>query len=689
MKRRVWSLALSLAGFFFALPIVGLMEAETLTENMEVRRDPLQGLQDTFATSVTGAYNFMAVFGLMIMALVCALHGMKYLHSRQEADFYGSVPVLRTTRFKAAYVNGILITAIPYVIMHFIASMIGLSTGFLTRDGLIYGVSTMAVHLLLYICTYSVIVLAAILTGHTAVSVAASGVLLFGFCIYAGLCESYASYFFMTRYGSDMEYTQLLSPVTAYLYMSSTIMSYYEDGWVITYVLTSLVAAAVSVALFFAGMALIKVRRAEAAGRAMAFEKTKPWIKVFIMIPAAMTFGVLFSSMSNKSRAIPWLIFGVLAGLILAHVVIEVIYEFDFRAYKKHIISSLAGAAITALIVSFFVLDLSSYDTSLPDQRDIESASVYINGVNDIGGYGGYLGYGFDNDTSIRGNTQDAILDEMQLKDMDSVYVLARAGAAFAGINRLKRYDFSYYGSNEYEKDFEGTDLLFITVNLRRSSGREFKRNYIVDIADKDQMAAVTKICESREYMEAEYPVIKGLRLPEKYTLEYESHEYGDVLEGLSSARKKEIVDALAEDTAGISMHTMQYEVPVCVLNIEVNRDDDVVQIDRIDYYTLGAVYPSFTKTISLLQKEGVSLNYEIDPDEVDHIEMVTYDDMTGEEDQIEELSKEEALMVIPHLVTGDYSYTNKAFCKLDYEKDYRVYSDDETCSYYYYMPEE
>ena len=690
MKRRVWSLALSLTGFFFALPVIGFSEAESLTEDLERRLSTLASCQEEYMTSITGAYNFLAVAGLVVMALICGIHGMKYLHSRQEADFYGAIPVLRTTKFKAAYINGILITVIPYMLMHILSAVVGLSRGFVTGRGLAYGAATMLVHGLLYVCTYSVIVIAAVLTGHIAVSVAASGVLLFGLLSYAMLFDSYADYFFMTRYSSGLKHLLLLSPVTAYGYIAYSMnrLSLRTGSWVVTYVLIGIAALIISVVLYFAGRGLIKIRRAETAGRAMSFEKTRPWIKIIIMVPVALVFGLLFSSMSSRVR-IPWLIFGLAAGIILSHAVIEMIYEFDFRACRKHILSSLAGAAVTALIAAFFVLDLSSYETRLPDQNSVESAAIYMRNVNDIGGYGGYAGYLLgDDDPESMWSTEETILNTMEIKDMDSMYVLAKAGAEFAGEHRMKRYEMSNYYSypDEYSEEFDGMDLEYITVNMRRRSGREFKRNYIINIADEAQMAAVTKLCESKEFIEAEYPVTKGLELPEKYILGYETSQKDGTLEKLSADEGREIVDALAEETAGISMHTMQYEVPVGLLNIQVIRDPSEDIYNRIDYYTLGAIYPSFTETISLLEKAGVDMDRSIDTDEIDHIEIVNYDDETGEE-QAERLSKAESEKVLPDLVDPDYASVNTAFCKVDYEKNYRVCFKDETERYYYCLP--
>ena len=131
LKRRIWPLALSIIGFFFALPVLALIKAESHIDSLRLGYDNLASLQESYARYTLGGSNALVIMGLIIMAALNALHGMKYLHSRQEADFYGSIPVLRTTKFAAAYINGILIAIIPYIIMYIFAFVVGLSNGLL------------------------------------------------------------------------------------------------------------------------------------------------------------------------------------------------------------------------------------------------------------------------------------------------------------------------------------------------------------------------------------------------------------------------------------------------------------------------------------------------------------------------------------------------------------------------------
>ena len=105
LKRRIWPLALSLTGFFFALPVLALIKAEDHLNSLHLGYDNLASLRISYARFTLGGSNGFVIAGLMIMAVLNAVHGMKYLHSRQEADFYGSVPVLRTSKFAAAYIK--------------------------------------------------------------------------------------------------------------------------------------------------------------------------------------------------------------------------------------------------------------------------------------------------------------------------------------------------------------------------------------------------------------------------------------------------------------------------------------------------------------------------------------------------------------------------------------------------------
>ncbi|MBR1523836.1 MAG: hypothetical protein IJ641_05215 [Lachnospiraceae bacterium] len=662
LKRRIWPLTLSIIGFFFALPVLALIKAESHIDSLRLGYDNLASLQESYARYTLGGSNALVIMGLIIMAALNALHGMKYLHSRQEADFYGSIPVLRTTKFAAAYINGILIAIIPYIIMYIFAFVVGLSNGLLNAAGISYGIQTMLLETAGFLLIYSFIIIAAVLTGHTAVTVAAALVLLFVLWAYALLLDGYASLFFVTRYSRSIDYTLNLSPVTLLFKMLTTDSSslYYPVSSAISAILCVLG----TVALFFVSGALIKIRPAEAAGKAMAFDKTKAVIKIIIMVPAAMAFGAFFPSLSDSNSVYGWLVFGIVMGLILAHGSIEIIYDFDFKACIRHIPSAVIGAVITAAIVIYFVFDPLGYDTKLPDRSGIENAAVYLPGING-GSYYSEISYYEDISQS------DMHLKNMVLTDLDDVYTLAEAGTEYA-----KKY--RWHGTPAPETiAYEDTPhYIEMSVILRKKNGREFKRSYFIDRNNDANFSALNNIYDTDSYKKNTYEVFMSEDRLEKYdltvqALSYESGRFSGT-SSLSKAAIKALSDALSKETAALTLDYLKEEAPVGYISLNT-KPAPGSKAPNIYSIPLGYVYPSFTETLSLLNQYGITTYENPKASEIDYIINVKY---TDEEEDISERidNRAEIERLLPELVSSDFASANYAMLDVDNQTNYEVH---------------
>ena len=75
------------------------------------------------------------------------------------------------------------------------------------------------------------------------------------------------------------------------------------------------------------GMELYRKRPMEAAGKAMAFKKTMVPIRILIVLAGGMGTSMFFWTLQSRLR---WGIFGMVAGILLTHCIIEIIYQADF-----------------------------------------------------------------------------------------------------------------------------------------------------------------------------------------------------------------------------------------------------------------------------------------------------------------------------------------------------------------------
>ena len=130
-KQRLWTVALISLIFFFTFPVqTALLISSYLSQDRidAVWEREAQGvevikqqLQERYL-SWTAIDNGMLVFLLIVFAVVCGISGFAYLHSRKKTDFYHAIPVKRERLFTAVYLNGVLYTAVPYLISLLISS---------------------------------------------------------------------------------------------------------------------------------------------------------------------------------------------------------------------------------------------------------------------------------------------------------------------------------------------------------------------------------------------------------------------------------------------------------------------------------------------------------------------------------------------------------------------------------------
>ncbi len=664
LKRRIWPLALAITGFFFALPVLALIKIEDHLNSLRMGYDILQSLQVSFTQYTLGNSNYFAITGLFIMAGLNALTGMKYLHSRQETDFYGSIPMLRTARFLTAYTNGILTAIVPFVFMHILTAVFGYLNGLVTNAGLVCGAETVLLETAGFILLYTFIVLATILTGHTAVSISGALILLFAPWYYYAVLSGYARTFFVTLYDTHDKVLWYLSPATFFFHLIK--------GKGISYTLfnlfMALIAIAVSALVLALNLYLIKKRPAEAATKAMAFDKTRPVIKILILVPLALSAGSFFESVTT-ANGYAWLAFGLLAGLILGHSAIEIIYEFDFKACTKHIPSGLIAAAIAALIALFFIFDVPGYDTGLPKKDAIESGAIYIPGINSGAYY--YDQYSFDEDNyDIQGSKE---MENMMLKDTSDLYTLAKAGTDWAASNRWRNNDNA--PDPESIAD-ENPDYTQISIYLRRSSGRVFKRSYYVDLKDPDNYDALRRIYDTDEYKKNTYDIYRMSETDyasRAQLLTYDTGVYSDNTSSLTEAKIKGLMDTIKKDTSGLTLDYIAKEAPIGEVSINVL---DMESLYDGSTYTvpLGYVYPSFTATLSLLKEYGVFVNREITPADIDFIKKTVWtEDYTSSDSETITASGEIAKL-FPDLVNQSYYSVNYAVLSVTDTAEYEVH---------------
>ncbi len=118
------------------------------------------------------------------------------------------------------------------------------------------------------------------------------------------------------------------------------------------------------------------------AGKAIAFRKIQPVIRILLVVPSAMVGGWIFTSLTNVAE-VGWTLFGILFAAVLVHGVIEVLYQSDIRGIFSHKIQ-LVGSILAAVFLVFaFQRDIFGYDRYVPKLEKMESAAISIDGISD------------------------------------------------------------------------------------------------------------------------------------------------------------------------------------------------------------------------------------------------------------------------------------------------------------------
>ncbi|MBR2274856.1 MAG: hypothetical protein IJ873_02160 [Lachnospiraceae bacterium] len=679
IKRRYWCIALSILGNLFALVVLLALYMNMWTERLRRGMTTLQDVRLDYFHHVLSCGNIAVLLLILGIALVNGIQGTMYLHSRVKSDLYDSLPVKRTKLFSASYLNGILIFAIPYIAMHMICVFIGLARGYYVPAGFFWGVLSIAAILVFYTAIYSLVVLGSLLCGNTVVAIMA-GVTLNLIGVIAVATLNFNQMVFFTTYYDGLlsrgipEAVTYISPASAMFELFSLAGKQIQKGLLsfdsrsYKYIIEYLI---VSVLLYILCRCLITIRPSETAGRAIAFRGLKPVVKVVLMIPAALMGGLLFYEIA--SQQLGWYAFGLIAGVVLVHAVLEIIYEFDFKACFKHLGSLGVGAVLTVLASLAFILDPFGYDSYIPETYRISSAALASTGLQNG------LDYSYDEDLLIEYgymNNNDYRLMNMELTDIEPVLDIVKEGVRYAKATRLLRL--INPGLTEEDEDIMNGRLRdkgiavpdpetgytpaysMVIVCYRLTGGREVYREYTVNFKDEAMLAAMEKIYNTDEYKAAVFPELAA-----------ETEEFGELyydapnLNGqwtIEPEKKKALIAAYKEDLKEQSFAVLSGEYPIGMLGSQVFIEEYRYYEPQYNMY----IYPSFERTIALLKEDGFDPTKLYDSETVVEAEVYYYNE--DENSGADFTKKEEIKELMESVIFEPYLRMNPMFAPYEEE---------------------
>ena len=695
-KRRAWAIALVFLAFFFSLPVGLAMSMENaantnyrvFNDDMEVVRSAamtdsqwaakLLEMKTRVVVSSAGFGNIMVVLLMTAVAVVIGISSFSYLHNRRKVDFYHSMPVRRETLFLAQYTGGAFIVAASYL-----ASMVlmaGVSVSYGVSLGGILGTMAggWALNVLYFLLMYGTVTVAMLLTGKIVVGVLASGIFFFFIPSIMLLLIAYCQTFFVTttRYmwsdnGSFLTWAfEYLSPFS--VYMTALGWKPQEMGSRVPIAICSILAF---LAISLLAVWLYRRRPSESAGKAMAFGRTMAPIRMLIVLGSGLGGGMFFWMLQSSLK---WGIFGVVVSIVIAHCVIEVIYQSDFKKLFSHKLQLALCLTAGVLIFLSFRYDWYGYDSYIPRRERVASASLEISEDSSWLDEK-HFNRGKDGRLQlVSGPIYEYIEDNMALTDLDSVLAIAQEGKSQVrqyrdlrlNIREAQASSVSMISSDGPKSVFlassvgedEGYAMEYtteVTVCYRLTNGKEARRSYTIPLsAIKDSYETI--------FAEKEY----------KDGLYYILNQDPASLVAIQYQEGGKLTEMGVKDSALRGRFLKAYQTDLEALTVEDKINQDPVgrigfaSADALDYYMqqdewsqsygnrpvddpcqYWPVYASFTNTLALLEDEGVQVGSSFTPEHVRMISIrVRYQDKWPEGETLKALQREN-----PHYVKEGY----------------------------------
>ena len=614
MTSRMWAIALSVLGCLagLLLPIFAIqqnyqvqLKFTTEPDYAHTAADVLKDTQNSIAQVISFDSPFIKLV-LIVLATLCGVAMFRYLHDRRQVDFYHALPISRGKLFAVNYISGVLLV-LPFYLIVLVIGLIFVSA--MGLGGQITGallVQSILGNIAYFLLNYTVAVLCTVLTGNTIITVLLGIWAQLGIPVLMVMVQCYQAMFYETfssavplmqtfvLYGSPMcNYLVTFHDThTMYVPLFDTALDVVGGMAVLIYpVILTIVLGVLSYFLFVR-------RKSENTGMAVSFRRAKAPIKWFMSIFSGLGFGLIFTVIFSGTSGGMW--FGLVFGVVLCHMIVEIIYDFDFKALLHHWKQMIVLAILAVVVVVGIKNDVFGYDNYIPDVDDIASAAIESSYYNIDWNY----------------NVQDIYKD--QLTDAESI----------EKIHQLAELSVANNGKPE-----EGDSTHAYTIHYTLKNGDHVSRCY-TEVPTNVVQDMMVNLVASEQYLK-QYSTLQTLRIPAtneegmtRLEVRNSAAPEGTLPQATLISRNEiqEVIDQLrADQIANAEAHLKEF--PVMQLTIE-NEWAERPEDNRGALYSADLmVYAADTDTLALIKRltgvEPVKLSHE----NVNSIEITQYDD--------------------------------------------------------------
>ena len=540
------------------------------------------------ATRDALSFNTFQWAVVAFLATMIGMQGFSYLYDRRKVDLYHSVPVSRKSRFWIVYAGGVgiylITTLLPLVLGVAMATAMG------AADGTAIAATALAflLNFLFFMVLYHVMILSVMLTGNWFVTILVYLFInVYEIGIYT-LLENFKSSFFRTASSFYGAQNAKLSAV--FDYVDNLYQFKYASGElteitkkVLPYCGKWLVLAAVVLA---AGYFLYSKRASEMAGKAIAYRKIQPVIKIAVAVPVASMVGMFVYQASYNSR--PLMAVSMVVSGLLCCGILEILFAFELRSAIKHLVST--SVAFIGILAVFFIFDqdLLGYDKYVPRADQVESIALQIDcEYNDFykeTDYGlEYVG------------VYEYQKENMKITDVEPVLALAERS--------LQEEDWDNMKEGHY-----------VNVLYRMKSGREIGRCFNVDFENPVNEGYLNQIVGSKAFKEGNYETMTQDKIYDKVsTITYSN---GVTKMAVPAGDVQKIRQLWNEDMMKADYTMLREHYPCGTLVLAFNASYITVNLP---------VYDTFTNILSYLKQEGAYYPIQLNAKDIESITITNY----------------------------------------------------------------
>lgn len=572
---KIWTGGIICVVLIFAFPVNLALYLGQYTE--ELTRMP----EDLLVQFISDNYQgFVCIY---LIGLLLSMVEFGYLFRRDKVDFYHALPVSRSIQFSYRYLNGVIQFVFPFLIFYAITVLIAIGHGVMIVGQMLAIFRLCLMYLLFFILMYTVSVMGMLLAGSYLSALMVIFLLHFAgpvFCWIITRCER--SFFRTFVNTGDQPLFGQGSIVTICI---KTLEDFKDNGYVVSHSFTLLVI--LGILLLVLAYVLFWKRPTEKTGCGLAYPVIQPLIQCITVVGGGMLAGLFLQQMSFDGGD-RWLFFGMIAGCIVMHMILQMIFQLNFRAFFQGKLQMLFCTALALLFMCVFRFDLLGYDQYFPAKEQLESVGISITNLE---AYRTYLleGGTFEYDES----GWDVITVSSVTQDEKDLYQSLRQMNLK---NTRPVLDIAQHAIQDKSWDRDKTN---ITICYRLKEGKCIYRSYKMDLDQEE--ANCSEIFAMDAYKEFLYPVLA--RGEENITVQLNSPT--------STVKKKlnlkdvsyiSLLRTYKRELKELSYEQLKSEEPL--LNLEFTEDDYRIR------YNSYPVYPSFKHTLTLLKGYG----YEFQP---------------------------------------------------------------------------